>query len=91
MPQNKLSSLKGPMNVSAANALLDSLSLDHLRGSDQEQLSKFLHLCQHWQIFARRKSTGAPRLVRGPNASSNRSNPATGKAELALRGKPYKD
>ena len=53
MPQNKLSSLKGPMNVSAANALLDSLSLDHLRGSDQEQLSKFLHLCQHWQIFAK--------------------------------------
>jgi hypothetical protein len=39
----------------------------------------------------RMKSTGAPRLVRGPNASSNRSNPATGKAELALRGKPYKD
>jgi hypothetical protein len=53
MPQNKLSSLKAPMNVSAANASLDSLSLDHLRGSDQEQLSKFLHLCQHWQIFAK--------------------------------------
>ena len=47
MPR-ELISPKAPMNVSAANASLDSLSLDHLRGSDQEQLSKFLHLCQHW-------------------------------------------
>jgi hypothetical protein len=40
-------------NLSAANAVLDSLYLDHLRGSDEEQLSKFLHLCQHWQMFAK--------------------------------------
>jgi len=53
MPRNELSNVKAPMNVIAANTLLDNLSLDHLRGSDQEQLSKFLHLCQHWQIFAR--------------------------------------
>jgi hypothetical protein len=35
--------------ITTANALLNALSLDHLRGSDVEQLRKFVELCHHWE------------------------------------------
>jgi hypothetical protein len=40
------------MNVSAAIDLLENLSLDHIRGSNREQLLKFIDLCQHWHLLA---------------------------------------
>ena len=41
------------MTLTTANALLNALSLDHLRGSDQEQLRKFIELCHHWEMLAK--------------------------------------
>ena len=40
-------------NLNAAVKLLDTISLDHLRGSDPESLSRFMELCRHWQVLAR--------------------------------------
>jgi len=42
------------MTLSTANALLSALSLDHLRGSDVEQLCKFIELCHHLEMLERR-------------------------------------
>jgi len=41
------------MNLDAAVKLLDTISLDHLRGSDRESLLRFMELCRHWQVLAR--------------------------------------
>jgi hypothetical protein len=41
------------MTLTTANALLNTLSLDHLRGSDIEQLRKFIELCHHWEMLAK--------------------------------------
>ena len=41
-----------PMNLDAAVKLLDTISLDHLRGSDRESLLRFMELCRHWQVLA---------------------------------------
>jgi len=40
------------MNVSDAIALLENLSLDQIRGSNREQLLRFIDLCHHWQMLA---------------------------------------
>jgi hypothetical protein len=39
------------MNLNAAVKLLDTISLDHLRGSDRESLLRFMELCRHWQVL----------------------------------------
>jgi hypothetical protein len=39
------------INVSAAIDLLENLSLDHIRGSNREQLLKFIDLCHHWHLL----------------------------------------
>jgi hypothetical protein len=40
------------MNVGDAIALLENLSLDQIRGSNREQLLRFIDLCHHWQMLA---------------------------------------
>jgi hypothetical protein len=42
-----------PVNLNAAVKLLDTISLDHLRGSNRESLLRFMELCRHWQVLAR--------------------------------------
>jgi hypothetical protein len=40
-------------NLSDAIVLLEILSVDHIRGSDREQVQKFIDLCDHWHMLAR--------------------------------------
>jgi len=46
-----------------------------VHGSDQEQLRRSCTYAVAGRCWRRKKSTGAPRLVRGLSASSNRWNP----------------
>jgi len=41
------------MTLTTANTLLNALSLDHLRGSDQERLRKFVELSPNWEMLAK--------------------------------------